>query len=174
MNKFVALLRGINVGGHRKIKMTDLKSSLEETGFKNIQTYIQSGNIVFETELKSEDIIGKKIEEIIMKDFGFEVPAIINSKADFVQIYQQIPYEKNESLYVVFLKDVPEPDNISHLNSVIFGNEEFKYVNKAVYLKLNQPYHKSKLDHRFIEKYLKVKATARNYKTIGKIVELLK
>ena len=173
MNKFVALLRGINVGGHRKIKMADLKSSLQKTGFKNIQTYIQSGNIVFETELISEDIIGKKIEEIIMKDFGFEVPAIINSKTDFYQIYQQIPYERNESLYVVFLKDVPEPDNISHFNSVIFENEEFKYVNKAVYLKLKQPYHESKLDHSFIEKYLKVRATARNYKTIGKIVELL-
>jgi uncharacterized protein (DUF1697 family) len=88
--KYVALLRGINVGGNRKVPMAELKACLEKTGLENVKTYIQSGNVIFESD-NSEETLIEDIESAIEKSFGFEVPIVLMSKPQLEKVLQQTP-----------------------------------------------------------------------------------
>lgn len=107
MTIYIALLRGINVGGHKIIKMADLKQAFESIGLKQVKTYIQSGNIVFKSE---EDItfLKERIQSEIKNVFGFDVPVMLRTHEEFINITKRCPYEVNslregESIHVAFL-----------------------------------------------------------------------
>ena len=92
MTKHIALLRGINVGGHRKIKMDDLKQMFRSMGFKNVATYIQSGNVVFDAPQGQPDELSRSIQQQIEETFGHDVPVIIRSPADLKAIMKTFPF----------------------------------------------------------------------------------
>ena len=175
LNKYVVLLRGINVGGKRKIKMDDLKTLLSSLNFQNITTYIQSGNIILETS-KNFKTIQTEIAAIVNTTYGFEVPVIAIKANLFTEILILNPFlkeAKTEQLHVTFLKDFPENTLIEGLSNKYSGQDKFKIIDKYVYIKCEGRYSASKLTNQFFEKYLKVETTTRNWKTIIKLSELI-
>ncbi|WP_424493293.1 DUF1697 domain-containing protein [Salinimicrobium sp. GXAS 041] len=178
MTKYVAILRGINVGGKRKILMKDLKLLFEKLGFNEVQTYIQSGNVIFcGNEIISEVTISEEIEQAILEKFGFEVPVIIRTSDEFEKIYSENPFlpETDISrLHVTFLGDVPEDENEEKLKNLDFSPDSFRLIGKNIFIDCAGKYHKTKLSNQFFESKLKVKATTRNWKTVLKLLEMTK
>lgn len=174
MNTYIALLRGINVSGQKKIKMAELRSVLENMGLKNVQTYIQSGNIVFDhndTDTKALEI---RVHDEIEKQFGFDVPVLILESRDVDRILNESPFEDDgdNKLYYVLLKNAPTEDLKSAFNNLQFDQEDFHITDTCVYLFCRNGYGNAKLNNNLIERKLKVEATTRNLKTMLKLLEL--
>ncbi|MCU4174077.1 DUF1697 domain-containing protein [Carboxylicivirga sp. N1Y90] len=178
MTKYIALLRGINVGGKRKILMADLKELFKNMGYSDISTYIQSGNVVFSSTKKESNVnLADKIEKAILKKFGFEVPVMVRTAQEFKSLLESNPYYKNASsdvdrLHLTLLKEEPALEAINKLKQVDVGDDEFEIVGSSVFLYSTKQYRDTKLGNNFFEKKLKVGATTRNWKTILKLVEL--
>lgn len=177
MNRKIAILRGINVGGKRKILMADLKILCEKLEFKDIETYIQSGNLIFNSKIENpelENIIEKSIKE----KFGFDVPTIVRNSNELRTCIDKNPYVDKDAdinqLHLTFLKDKPTNENLEKLLTYNYEPDKFKIHEKNVFLFCEGKYHKSKLTNNFFEKKLKVGATTRNWKTILKLIELTK
>jgi len=178
MKKFIALLRGINVSGQKKIKMSDLKLLFEEMSFQNVQTYIQSGNVIFSSEEISNKKLETNISSGIIRKFGFDVQVFILSQEEIEYTLKNNPFIKkkkdSERLYVTFLSDAPSKENIQKLNLIDYTPEEYKIDGKLVYLFLSNGAGKAKLNNNLIEKKLKVSGTTRNWKTVKAFSELAK
>ena len=177
MKTYIALLRGINVSGHKIIKMELLRKVLGELDFENIRTYIQSGNIIFES--KSDDILKleKQITDKINEHFGFEVPVLIISADELLAVIKQNPYTKENLIdatqpYVSFLSEGPKNEHLDVLKAVDFGNDQFIPIDKTLYLRYGNSAGNSKLSNSVIENKLKLRSTARNWKTVLKLYEL--
>jgi uncharacterized protein (DUF1697 family) len=179
LETFITLLRGINVGGQKKIQMTDLKILYESLGFTNVQAYIQSGNVIFKTTNGiSSSEISRKIQEKIIEKFGFEVPVIIRTAEEIGNLLNQNPflnddYVDQEKLHVTFLKRIPEKADISKILETNWLPDKLVFVNKEIYLFCPIGYGTTKLSNTFFEKKLKLAATTRNWKTVLKLSELL-
>lgn len=177
MKKYIALLRGINVGGHKKIKMVDLKAMMEKSGFKGVQTYIQSGNIVFKSEAEKLQNLEMRIKNSIENTFGFDVPVVVKTRTEMVKILKDNPFTKKEDLeankiYYVLLQSEPEHDAIVNIDPEKYPNETFLIHTNCVYLNCKNGAGKAKLTTNVIERKLKVSATTRNHKTILKLLEI--
>ena len=173
---YLSILKGINVSGKNSIKMSDLKIVYKNIGFENVTTYIQSGNVVFES--KPQKNINTLIEENIAETFGFEVPVIIRTKEEIQNIVQENPFlkEKNieiDKLHVTFLSEIPTKENSSNLPIDNFEPDKFLVKNKEVYVYCPDGYGNTKLNNNYFEKKLKVKATTRNWKTTNKLCDIL-
>ncbi|MEK6481224.1 DUF1697 domain-containing protein [Catalinimonas sp. 4WD22] len=174
---YVAFLRGINVGGHRKIKMQDLQFSLARMGLNNVKTYIQSGNIVFSASENKADYLSKEIEVSIEKDFGFEVKVIVKNGAQLKEIITKNPYLSDESAdiskcYLTLLTDISKKEQAELLSALKFPHDEFHLMDDIIYLYCTNGYGKTKLSNDFFEKKLKQPATTRNWKTMLKMLEI--
>lgn len=177
MKTYIALLRGINVSGHRKIKMADLRAMLTKMGFKAVNTYIQSGNVVFESLETNIDILEQRIKEAIANTFGFDVPVLIKDSTKLLAILRKSPFQKEEDLaanriYYVLLKTVPEKEAMVNLDQGDYPNESFVITPNCVYLNCFLGAGKAKLNNNIIERKLNVQATTRNHKTLVKLLEL--
>jgi len=177
MQTHIALLRGINVSGHKKIKMANLKASLEALSLSDVITYIQSGNIIFKSEETSISKLEHRIHEKILDDFGFEVPVLIKTPQELIHALNNNPFEKDISkdqklLCVVFLKENPQPENIKRLKEVDYSPEEYVLKDKIIYLYAANGFGNAKMSNNFFENKLKVKATTRNWKTTNKLLEI--
>lgn len=175
MNTYIALLRGINVGGYKKILMTDLKMLIEKLGFLNVQTYIQSGNVIFRSDSEaSVKGFSENISEAILEEYGWEVPVLVNTPSELKLILDDCPFpqEKKEKSYFVLLQWVPSSSTILETEKINYPNEEFIITNSCVYLYSELGAAKAKLSTNFFERKLKVKATARNYNTMVKLLSL--
>lgn len=176
MRRKVAILRGINVGGKRKILMSDLKSLCEKMEFENVTTYIQSGNVIFESDKPNHEL-ENALEKAIAEKFGFDVPVIIRTKEEFEKAIRSNPFFYEDSdigqLHLTFLKEEPSQEQQQELATYNYVPDKFKHVNKEVFIFCEGKYHKSKLSNNFFEKKLKVGATTRNWKTVLKLWELL-
>ncbi len=178
MPYYIAMLRGINVSGQKKIKMADLKSLFEESGFSNVRTYIQSGNVIFEYRSASTDKLAEIISKQIQNAFGFEVPVIVLTASELTNAAAGSPFISNSSniperIYFTFLEDEPAKEKVSNLEGIDFGTEEFQKKNKVIYLYIPDGYGRAKLNNNFIENKLKVRATTRNWKTVNKLLEMV-
>lgn len=170
------LLRGINVGGKNVIKMADLRTMLEQMKFKDVQTYIQSGNAVFQTESTEEDL-EKKIAREIKNTFGHDIPVLLKTKKQLHGIIAQNHYsedsdEKLRSVYFVLLSSVPDDTLVEKFEKKSYENERFHITDSCVYLQYLKGYANAKVNNNVIEKNLKVRATTRNLKTMDKMLEL--
>lgn len=178
MNQRIAILRGINVGGKRKILMEDLISMFEKMSFSNVRTYIQSGNVIFNLNTKvNNSELAKDIEEAIKEKFGFEVPVVIRTPKEIETAINQNPFYKKtdpDHLHLTFLNEEPTPELQEKLESYDFEPDRFKIIGKEVFIYCEGKYHQSKLTNNFLEKKLKVSATTRNLKTVLKLWELSK
>ncbi|MGB5236720.1 MAG: DUF1697 domain-containing protein [Flavobacteriaceae bacterium] len=177
MPVYIALLRGINVGGHRKIIMADLRIHFENWGFKDVQTYIQSGNIVFSSEVTKVEQLADRIKSGILDVYGFEIAVWVADRRDFNRIALKNPYgdmdEADRKVYFVFLTHRASADRITRLKSIEFDNEEFTISNECIYLHCRNGYGKARCNNVFIETALKVNTTARNFRTVNKLIELV-
>ncbi|WHY78096.1 DUF1697 domain-containing protein [Neobacillus sp. WH10] len=174
MTIYIALLRGINVGGHHKIKMADLRSLLEMMGLQNVRTYIQSGNVLFESDEEAKQL-SQRMEEEIGKTFGFPVPVVLRTAEEFEQIIRDCPFstdslKEGESVQIAFLADAPSEESINQLSSYKSQMEDFLIMGKEVYFF----FRKSILDSKLVTQLPKlgVPVTVRNWKTVMKIAGL--
>ncbi|MEX0312788.1 MAG: DUF1697 domain-containing protein [Allomuricauda sp.] len=176
MKSFIAFLRGINVSGQKKIKMADLKYQLEENGFCNVQTYIQSGNLVFESDEIDSGKLANALNKTILSAFGFDVPVLVLTSENLEEILRANPFADEpdkKSLYYVLLKTEPNLGLVNEFNQVKFENEDFAITHNCVYLCCKAGYGKAKLNNNLIERKLKVEATTRNLRTLQKLLEMV-
>ncbi|MBI3150706.1 MAG: DUF1697 domain-containing protein [Chloroflexi bacterium] len=175
MTKFVAFLRAINVGGTKIIKMDDLRKMFESFGLSNVQTYIQSGNVIFEA--KESAGLEAKIEKHLEKALGYKVETFLRTMDEVKKIAGKPAFEPqgDETLHVVFLRSRQSVDKKSEQNLLSLGSEADDFVIKGseVY-NLRRDRDKSIFSNNFIEKILKVEATTRNITTLRKIIEKYK
>jgi uncharacterized protein (DUF1697 family) len=169
---YIALLRGINVSGHKLIKMAELKELLMSIGFRNVQTYIQSGNVVFESDETSIPAIESSIMSIITKKYGFDVEVMVRSVDEFSQIVEINPFPDAEGnkLYITFFREVPQNIPFEELDKVKSESEVFLFRDRIMFLYCPEGYGLTKLSNPFIEKKLKTVATTRNMNTIVKLL----
>ena len=174
---YIALLRGINVGGHKKIKMADLRLLVEGLGFGKVLTYIQSGNIVFKSEVKDPKKLENQISKSILDHYGFEVPVIVKKRVEIERIMSNNPFDDQEDIYsnkiyFVLLKEEPNQELMHLLSLIKFENEQLEITPSCVYLKYSLGAGKAKCSNNLIETKLKVSATSRNYRTMMKLLEM--
>lgn len=179
INKYIALLRGINVSGKNIIKMANLKEALSNISCIEPQTYLQSGNIVFRFDNSDPNQIEKHISECIEKEFLLKIDTFVFSADKFRQIVESNPFIGTadelfpKDYYVCFLREIAQPDPIELLKSKVLAGEQLILREKALYLHYPNGYGKSKLDNNSIEAKLKTSATTRNVRTCQEILKIL-
>ncbi|GIK59141.1 MAG: DUF1697 domain-containing protein [Ignavibacteriota bacterium] len=178
MKKYIALLRGINVSGQKLIKMSELRTLFEKAGLQNVQTYIQSGNIIFSSKEKLSGKISQNISSAIKKKFGFDVHAIVLTPGELDKVILSNPFIKtqkeSDKLYIIFLSSIPSKDNVNRIIAAEYFPEEYIVDGKCIYLFVPNGYGKAKLNNNFFENKLKVFGTTRNLKTLNALIELTK
>lgn len=180
MAKYISILRGINVNGARKIPMAALKLALENAGFQNVQTYIQSGNVVFDSAETDYHKLEVKIQAIIAETFCFtDVPVIVRENSEWAGSISNNPFLKEanpdlEKLHLTFLKEQPSAENLETIRNLEFLPDRFQIIEKDIFVYCENGYGRSKITNDFFEKKLKVQATTRNWKTVMKLHEMVK
>ena len=172
MKTYIIILRGINVSGKNKLPMADLRELLNDLGLQNVQTYIQSGNIILDAE-ETKSIVCKKIKEGINSKFGYDVPVLARTVEEWKKAIDENPYanrEDDKKMYFTFLGAIPKEKTIA-VNKA--AGDEYTIVNDTVYLYCEGGYGKTKLSNNLFERKLKVTATTRNYKTTMKLMEMI-
>lgn len=176
MKNYICLLRGINVSGQKKIKMEDLRKLFESNGFENVQSYVQSGNVLFHSNLKDVNKITFGIQQTIENKYNFFVPALVKTPEDFKMVLNNNPFSgkkfDQKSLYVIFLFDNPEQDNLQKLSVIKNDEEDFRIIDDIIYIYCPNGYGRSKLNSNIFEKKLKVPATTRNWNTVNQLYKL--
>ena len=170
--KYAAFLRGINVGGKNKIKMETLREVCAAFGFENIKTYINSGNIVFETGKTDDRKLAAKIE----KEFGLKIKTMVRARAEIEEIVKNNPFvgqfENDKDLHVFFLDEELSKEKRELLLSNNRETEMFAVRSREIYCLLRVSVLDSLMGKDYIGKKLKVTATARNWRTVNKVLEL--
>ncbi len=177
MHTYIALLRGINVNGQKMIPMEKLRSLFEDLGLTGVVTYIQSGNVVFQSALAKHFILEKKIQTAIRDAFGFSVPVLVKTREEWQEIISANPFvgkkDIDESfLHVTLLSDTPNQSVIDEIMAGEYGGDESIFSGKVVYLYCPGGYGKTKLSNAFFEKKTKLIATTRSWRTVLKLLEL--
>lgn len=177
METLIAFLRGINVGGHHKVPMADLRNNLIELQCENVKTLLNSGNIVFDTNEKDIQTLENKIENHLAKSFGFPIPVILKKKTEILQLIENDPFKivsvnKDIRLYVSFLKHTPESTlalpYISKDNAFRILSLENKIILSVLDLSISNT--TKGMDD--LEKHFGKEITTRNWNTIVKIAKL--
>jgi uncharacterized protein (DUF1697 family) len=173
----LALLRGINVSGHNMIKMEALKMALQNIGFQNVLTYIQSGNVFIDTEEENPAKVGFIIKQEIFKTFGFDVPIIIIGKNDLEKCLERNPFLKEKELdtkklYVAFVSVLLKKESINDLKMSQFKPDEAVVDETRIFIKYSVGAGKTKLDQKYIEKKLNCIATIRNWNTVTQLLKM--
>lgn len=177
MKTYIALLRGINVSGHKLIKMSELTEVFELCDFYNVKTYIQSGNVVFSSVIENKKEVKKIIEKGILSTFGFEVHTLVLEYKKLIEAKNKHSFlVKNpteiKSIYFTFFDEKPITEFTEELNKLNQENEFFIVAEKVIYCYYPNGYANSKWNNVFFEKKLKVNCTTRNYNTVNKLIEL--
>lgn len=177
MKTHLALLRGINVSGHKMIKMDALKKALETIGFQNVHTYIQSGNVFVSTDEESPGKVGLLIRNEIFKTFGHDVPVLVIGKEDLQACLDRNLFLNDEGvdlkkLYVSFVSSELPENMITQLNLNFIKPDEIQLDGRRIYLKYDTSPANTKLDNKWIEKSMNVVSTTRNWNTVNKLLEL--
>ncbi|MFC3876803.1 DUF1697 domain-containing protein [Winogradskyella maritima] len=168
------LLRGINVGGHNKLPMVDLRQALTSEGFADVKTYIQSGNIILKSELNNVAKIKTKIAKAIKTHFELDIPVLAKTPSELRVIFDDCPFEDavKQVSYFVLLSQKPTSDKVGIAQQKTYPNEEFHIINDVIYFFPKNGYGRAKFNLAYFERVLETKATARNYKTMLKLLEL--
>ena len=171
MPSYVAMLRGINVSGSKPVKMEALRASFEALGFKNVRTYVQSGNVVFEAKERTAVVLGPKIVARIKRDFGFDVPVLVLGADELARVVDENPFLKQRGvdptkLHVTFLAAGPAAAGLKKMEGVSSGRDAFHCLGKTIYLACPDGYGNTKLSNNAFERALGASATTRNWKTV--------
>lgn len=174
MITYIALLRGINVGGHRKVPMAELKTLLTHRGLLDVRTYIQSGNVVFRSTEDSTKALEKLIKDAISDHFGFDVSVLVKTPEQLKRIFEDCPFKQaqKEQSYFAILSDVPSKDLVAIASEKVYADEFYHILNDCIYFYAKNGYGNAKFNLNYFEKNLQVSATARNYKTMLKLLSM--
>ena len=178
MNVYIALLRGINVGGGNKILMADLKALFVSLNFSDPITYLQSGNVVFSTDTEDISAIEIDLKSKILEVFGYDIEVFILSESSFRDVYEknqfiQDKYLDTKKMCVVFLKGNPDPDKFDLIKNNPNFQEKMILLNKTIYMYYVNGVGRSKVSNNYFENKLKLKATSRNWNTVSNLNRLL-
>ena len=177
MKTYIALFRGLNVGGNNILPMNELVSVLEKTGARSVKTYIQSGNAVFQVEETDASLLSIKIAAAIKKSHGFEPRVLLLGLEEMEKAVESNPFPEAESepkaLHLYFLDAIPENPDFDTLASIKSKRERFALKDGVFYLHAPEGIGRSKLAAN-AEKLLGVSATARNWRTVCKIMAMAK
>jgi uncharacterized protein (DUF1697 family) len=177
MHTYIALLRGINVNGQKMMSMEKLRALCEDLGLTGVTTYIQSGNIVFQSAPVKHFVLEKKIHAAISDIFGFSVPVMVKPLEGWRNIIVGNPFVGRKGvdesfLYVTLFSDTPNQSRVDEIMAGEYGSDECMFSGNVVYLYCPGGYGKTKLSNAFFEKKTKLVATTRNWRTALKLLEL--
>lgn len=174
--RYVALLRGINVGGNTMIKMEELRTIFEALGFKNVVSYINSGNLAFDTQRASDARLAAKIEAAVEKHVGKPVRVMVREQKDIQRVLANNTFEgqygSHKEMHVLFLRSELGKEQLSWLAKTAPTGERFLSVGREIYCHLPMGVADSYLGRGQFEKKLEVSVTARNWRTVQKLAEL--
>lgn len=175
MNTYIALLRGINVGGRNILPMKDLVGILEGMGCEKINTYIQSGNVVFQSKEKQSSKIAGEISSKILESHGFEPKVLLLEIAELQDAIKNNPFETEDgkALHFFFLDSHPKDPDLERLMAVKLKSEEFSLNKNIFYLYTPDGIGRSKLAAK-VEQCMGVPVTARNLNTVSKLTAMVK
>ena len=178
MKAYIALLRSVNVSGHHIIKMADLKVLLARPEFLNLTTYLQSGNLVFESEIESNEELENLLVEIIKEHYGYDIKVKVYDASGFQDSYIKNPFLKVEEIdtkKLYYIHVLGQADRITFDAIKTKGNfsEEMFLIDNTIYVYYSNGYGRSKVTGSFFEKNLKLFVTARNNNTMKNLLEKL-
>jgi uncharacterized protein (DUF1697 family) len=173
--KYVTFLRGINVGGKNMIKMELLREMFSSLGFENVKSYINSGNIIFETVDTDDSVLSAKIADEITRTFSFNINVMTRRTSEIENLVKNNPFagqfENDKDLHVFFLEEDLTDEKRELLLAQANENEMFAFTSRTIFCLLRISILDSIVGKGFIDKKLKVSATARNWRTVNKILE---
>jgi uncharacterized protein (DUF1697 family) len=177
MKTYISILRGINVSGHNMIRMEDLRKLYASLGLAEVQSYIQSGNVVFRAKESDGAKLEAKIIKAIKTEFSFDVPVMIIELDELKKIAKGNPYATDKKkdvkfMHVSFLSGDPGKSAIANIDPNQFLPDEFSWKDRSVYLYCPGGYGNTKLNNSFFEKKLKLTATTRNWKTVNELIRM--
>jgi uncharacterized protein (DUF1697 family) len=172
-SRFVGLLRAVNVGGKNKIKMAELRKAMSESGLDNPQTYIQSGNLLFDSN-KTPRQLEAKIAKLILSEFGHDVPVMVRDLSFIRKIVSRNPFQNLDAsfLHAMILESKPKPADVNMIADLDFGDDRFQVSSDLIYIYCPNGYSNTKLTNRFFESKLKIASTTRNWRTINKLIAM--
>ena len=174
--RFVALLRGVNVGGNNMIKMEKLRETVAELGFADVKTYINSGNIIFDSAKSDGKKLAVKIHDAILADFGFVISVMVRSVAEIADLIASNPFEgqfeNDKNLHAFFLNEPLTSEQTALLLAQGTDAEQFHITDRHILCLLSISILDSSVGKGFIDKKLKVAATGRNWRTVNMIAEM--
>ncbi len=178
MAAYIAMLRGVNVTGHNTIKMEVLRGLCQGLGFRNVETYVQSGNIVFQALLENPEAISKRIGETVLRSFGFDTPVIVRTSKEMRNVIGNNPFLKEKGidsskLHVTFLSETAQKGSEKKLETLATNPDRFYPASHEIYLYCPGGYGRTRLSNNAIEKALSVEATTRNWKTTNTLFEMV-
>jgi uncharacterized protein (DUF1697 family) len=170
----IALLRGINVGGHKPVGMSDLRTFLTKLGFANAQTLLQSGNLVFQSDSRTGDELERFLEQEARKRLKLEADFIVRTAGEWKKIVEANPFRKEAQrdpghLLVMCFKSAVDPKNVETLQSAITGSERISAKGREAYIVYPNGVGRSRFTHALIEKKMGVRGTGRNWNTVLKL-----
>jgi uncharacterized protein (DUF1697 family) len=175
MARYVALLRGINLGPRNRVAMPALREALEEEGFEDVQTYVQSGNVVLSSRAKAETV-RRKVEKVIAERFGLEVPVVVRTRAELAAVVRRNPLAKvatePKRYQVSFLEKKLPAKTLKELEAVAAPSEEVVAHGREIYAWHPAGVARSKLWAKLAGKGLGATATARNWTTVEALLDL--
>lgn len=173
MKTHIVLLRGVMPTGKNRVPMADLRTSLTEAGFQDVKTYIQSGNVILKSDLDRE-AIESLIHKVIFKKIGADITIIARARNAFNDIFMRNPYplEAKSRTYFILLESEPDKELLNSLQALDFSPDHVMIHNDSIYILFAEKYSSSKYNTNFFERKLKVAATARNFNTMSRLLEL--
>jgi uncharacterized protein (DUF1697 family) len=172
----VLLLRGINVGGNNKIGMAALRSALEAAGYTGVKSYLQSGNVVVTAASSSPATVGRDVEKLIEAEFGLKIKVVVRSREQIEKVIAADPFgdlvDNPSRYFVTFTDPAPDASKLSHLDPASFEPERFVLDGDTLYLWYPEGSRNSPLEKAITKAKLDVTATARNWNTVNKLLDL--
>jgi uncharacterized protein (DUF1697 family) len=177
MPRYVALLRSVNVAGHGRIAMADLRSSFDALGYDEVHTYIQTGNVLFSTPSRSEKAVAAAIEAQLATDFGDSPAVLLRTVPELQRVGRSSPYARAGANparhHVTFLAAAPSKTALASLSSLPPShNDELVVDGREVYVHTPDGYHETKYSGSFLERRLGLVSTTRNWNTVQKLCAL--
>ncbi|MFC1964779.1 DUF1697 domain-containing protein [Chloroflexota bacterium] len=177
MATYIALLRGINVGGRKKIEMPELITAFESLGFEDVKTYLQSGNVIFITSKRDRSELISLIQEKIKWAFNYPVSVVLRTANELQGIIATNPFLKDSKidtnkLHVTFLSDKPTVSTLNQIKEMQDEKDEFVISGQEVYLHCPKGYGRTKFSNTYFEKKLGVATTTRNWKTVTQLFDI--
>jgi uncharacterized protein (DUF1697 family) len=173
--RLIVLLRGVNLVSRNRISMPDLREALEVAGFEDVSTYVQSGNVVLTSEATAKQV-GRDVQRLIADRFGLDIAVVVRTRAQLAAVVKRNPFgkvAKNPKLYqVTFLEKAPAAELVRKLEAVAAGKEQVAHFGRELYAWHPDGVARSKLAALMAGKGLGITGTARNWRTVTKLLEM--